>query len=1488
MAEERKNPGELSTTTVSSVAIQAGDSRIVVAILKCGALVELQLAESIPNLLEIGSNQDETQKLLQDHEMLLGKLKSLEDNVWDLLCEADKTAEENPEQGQVYDAMAVTLKDAWEALISALENRQALLKLASAFFRMVLEFAATLDQAEDFLHSSLAQDSVESVTEILHQHQSHTKALLGRSLAALNKSHELTGLIEEFKSNPSIANSEMIRQARISCRKVESLLESLQDRRRQLDKQLRQKRGRLEKVLQVIQWHQQEDKVTCWLQKHIDLYLKNGQLGASLTENEELIHKHSQLALDAKQWTLAIDKLKTEASRIGTLESCEENGTPEDLNERLKKLHAEFWELMDERLDVLQEANAFFKSVNKAFDKLGSIETNLKQWKSQGRNLVHLTVKQREAEAEIRNCTTDPFQKGKALLSKSLSGSAMSGIQEMIGYLQKRVDQLTVQISAPNEQALKEQQNAVTPEEHLRKVSLWLQRITADLERYSEPGWSLAECEEALSKLIELANQAKEASQYMESARKTLKEDVQMFPLGTEEFSSRTHLLEEQLKDLDQSIDEKLECLNVYIAFLKASSELKPAIQSLRKLYTSSTEEGTETDVSLALKSAEAQLQFVLTEISSVQDMGQNCLNIIKMMNRNTVLNNRHAQVIERTIDNLNKEKNEITNLGLIWQQRVNQANSTKQQWRTIKDKLQSATDGLEALEKDLQPFYTLNLGNDFQTILNAQEKLSHIKNKYQNLNAEAEYAIKISDLLTREGPRLPEKSGKINDLAELHQKVRDSIAEYEDIFIKVVAFYQVKTELEFLVKAEQKCQSEHITNDELQLSQIQDQQTHFQTLYKLVVNLGREIISTIQHSKHITIPVMELQEQIAKMERDNACWNSTVDKQEKQLLSHLDFGTTIEDINELKESFKDLKKKFNNLKFNYTKKAEKGRNLKVIKNQIQQVEMYAERMQALRKKVDNLGKKMPVPTVTPQANGADAVQEAMGDFQKQVHDFSIVIEEYKQNLEMAEDLHHIMEECQFWCEEACATVVRVGRYSAECKTKESIEILLKQFNKFVQPTVPQQEERIEQMSRIARLVYGPDDGMKYIEKMIVKHKEALHSVNELCIYLKELEEKLEEPQKVAPVLLDDAPEEPILPPSAELPTLAKDGSTLTDTDLQPELLAEDAASGDEYECISPDDISLPPLAETPESNLPQSETELDEQHCFSSHSLHVTSYSLQMQINATGKKMVDRSELLTPVANTDASNRKKEKTSNYSERFSSPSVGYKVESPFAHQPAIVNEMRYSLNAPPAKASPSHSMMNEMHETHWQHHSVYESTKKTQQLHVTNNSTKTKDRLHPTPDDFSSVMFQSDPAKSCQRHVTAQDAIKSNASLVGQTPGFSKHLPNVTVKEGSPVTLEVEVTGYPEPAVTWCRKTAVHRTDPLSDLQKPAHHHTPIIPEVQETDAAKYISQGSVCKAPTFICDTQLEGNRPPVLEVDWITLLALYLFLSLMYWILT
>ncbi|KAM4026102.1 coiled-coil domain-containing protein 141 isoform 2-T2 [Anomaloglossus baeobatrachus] len=1472
------NPtGQLSTTTVSSVAIQAGDSRIVIAILKSGDLVQLQLAEAVPNLFEIGENQDEAKTLLQDHSALLYKIKSLEDQVWDLLCEADKTAEENKDQSQVYDAMALTLKEAWDALILVLEKRRDLLQMTAEFFDFAQQFSDAIDHVETLLQDKL--DTDDSITKNLQQLQQFTKTLLARSLALLNKSQELTEFIQQLKSHQPVANPDTMKGAHSSCSKVEGLLESLQDRRRQLDKQMRQHRRRLEQVSHVTQWHQQEEKVSCWLRNQRDLYLTDVQLGASLTENEELIHKHKQLVHDSQEWTSVFQKLKSEADGLAALNDCTDVEKLNSAYEKLNALHDEYWTLMDRRQALLLEANDFFNCVNKAFDKLGSMESYLKHLKMQNISEIELPAMQKEAEDEIQRCTSEAFHQGQTLLQKSPFSPGMTGIQEMIGYLQKRVDQLLSQSPASMENSFKQQEIMASLEDHLKKVSSWIHKINSDLESHGNPD-SISECEDVRYKLGELAKQTKEASRFMESIAQVIREVMQIAPSGGEVISTQSQVLDEELKVLDQSIDEKLEVVNVYIAFIKSSEELDSHIQLLKEVYTPKSDEGTVA----TLEIADTQIQGVLDELFSVQDMGQNCLNVIKVMNKNTILKDKHVQKVEKTMAKLNKDKAEITNLWSTWRQHVNQINSSKHQWRTIKDQLRLANNRLQELEQDLQPLSSLILENDTQNLVNAQENLDNIKAKFQKLNDEMEQAVKISELLTREETQMNVKTGKIHDLAQYQQRLKDTIMEYEDFFIKIVAFYRMKAELSIL-KTEMEQSKRTCALYENQPATKQEQQTHIQSLYKIVLNLGTQIISTAQHSKYITISLHDLQHQIDDLERDSATWSSNVKNQEENVSGNVP-SISIEEVNELKESFKDLKKKFNNLKFNYTKKADKGRNLKVIKNQIQQVEMYTEKIQALKKKIDHLERKLLESHVSQQMNKADIIQESISDLQKQINEFCVVMKDYKVYLEMAEDLQHIMEESLFWCEEACSTVVRVGRYSAECKTKESVEVLLKQFNKFVEPTVPQQEERIQQMTNIAKHIYGPEDGIKYVEKTLLKHKEALISVNDLCIYLKELEDKLQEPQKVPEISIINETGETI-----DLPVTPKDGSIQVDTDMQPELLADEAVSGDEYECISPDDISLPPLAETPESNLPQSETEQDEQPCYSSHSMHVSSYSMQMHINTSGKRVMDSSDFLTPVAYTDTSSHRKEKTSSYTERFYSPTAGYKAESPFSHHSTIVNETRYSLSSSPAKSKPNYHLLNEVHESHLQRSSVYESTEKTEQLHASDNTARTKDRAHATPDEFSGLMFQLDPAKSCQRHMGTQEAIRSvsekqnNVSLAGQSPAFSKHLQNVTVKEGSPVTLEVEVSGYPEPTLTWYRKNEKHPTgDHLVDHEK----QSLIIQEGSAKDSGQLKTRKPVYKATiTPISDAKLTESRLPwVADIDWITLCVIYICVSIMYWL--
>ncbi|XP_060265661.1 coiled-coil domain-containing protein 141 isoform X9 [Ovis aries] len=1337
----RESPAvEFSTTTVSSVAVQAGDSKIVIAVIKCGKWVQLQLAESQPNLLEIGSNQDETKKLLHDHELLLAKLKALEDRVWELLQEADRTAEENKDQSQVYDAMAETLGEAWAALVSMLERRRELLRLTSEFFENALEFAIKIDQAEDFLQNTQEFESAEALKSLLQLHEHHTKELLERSLALLNKSQELTDFIEKIKSDGPNVNAEMIQGAQNSCLKIDSLLELLQDRRRQLDKYLKQQQQELSQVLQMCQWDQQESQVTCWFQKTIRDLEEQG-LGTSLSDNEELIRKHEELIIKAKEWNAVIETLKSEALELLLSKEHVQSEHLQLSNQKLNQLQEEFGHLMEERKSWLRKANEFFNSANKAFDALGRVEAYLKLLKSEGLSLPVLAARHEELHREIKDCTADALQKGQALISQLAScSSRLTGVREIMGCLGRRVEHLTEQCSAHREFALKRQQFTASVEGRLREVEMSIQKISTILSNAMDVGSSLSESEKILSKYLELDKQAKETSHELEAAAKLLteKHDFELDELAS--LSSKAKWLEEELNIFGQSINSRSQVLQTYVAFLKSSEEVEKQCQGLKEFYQTDIlrkEEG-GAEAKHWSDSVEKQWQLFLKRSFLTHDLGLEFLNLINMAKENEILNVKNeVHIMENTMESQKVEREELSRLRTAWQLKAAASKPVKQQWAAFKEQLRKTTHNLKLLQEALMPVSALDLGGSLQTILGLRKKWNEMKPQFQQLNDEVQYIIKESEELNGKGAPVKEKSQQLKDLIHFHQNLKQRIRDYEDILYKIIQFHQVR---------EENCSN---------------------------------------------VSAKNLQEQLDMLEGDCLTWRAQTEDHERALTRSLEFCITRDEIGELKESFKEIKKKFNNLKFNYTKKNEKARNLKALKYQIQQVDIYAEKLQALKRKMEKVENKTSF--LNYPNNNVNILLEAMRDLQKHVDEFDKVVTDYRKNLDLAEHLQELIEECHFWYEDASATVVRVGKYSTECKTKEAVEILHQQFKKFITPSVPQQEERIQEISDLAQRLYGFEEGQKYAEKIMAKHKEVLESVTELCSSLTELEEKLKEQAQPAATLAVNGARKGQLPQGVKQLVPSKESA-------QGLLLPVDVLSGEEYECVSPDDISLPPVPGSPDSLLTPSDMELEARVSpFPCH--HLSGH--QMQMGASGPGEAPESGFPPPAAFADACNKRE----TFSSHFEKPSPQVQPEPPLTSQGFLEKSTAFhkiSAQLPESMCSEVHDRASQQHPQAQGH--LLETPEK---MHADNNVTKTRNRLHASQDAFSGLGFHPGPSQACQRQMVPREEMISTAaktsmvSLAGRAPNFSRLLSNVTVMEGSPVTLEVEVTGFPEPTLTW-------------------------------------------------------------------------------------
>uniref|UniRef100_A0A8C4MYD1 Coiled-coil domain containing 141 n=1 Tax=Equus asinus TaxID=9793 RepID=A0A8C4MYD1_EQUAS len=1372
------SPGvEFSTTTVSSVAVQAGDSKIVIAVIKCGEWVQLQLAESQPNLLEIGSSQDETKKLLHDHELLLAKLK----------------------------------------------------------------FAIKIDQAEDFLQNSQEFESTESLKSLLHLHEHHTKELLERSLALLNKSQQLTDFIEKFKCDGPNVNPELVQGAHNSCLKIDSLLELLQDRRRQLDKYLKQQQQELGQVLQICQWDQQENQVTCWFQK-TRRDLQEQSLGSSLSDNEELIRKHEELIIKAKEWNSAVEKLKSEALGILLSKDHVEKEHLQLSNQKLNQLQEECGRLMVERKTWLKKANDFFNSANKAFDVLGRVEAYLKLLKSEGLSLPVLAARHEELNREIKDCTADALQKGQDLISQVGSCSSQgTGIHEMMRCIQRRVDHLTEQCSAHKEFALKKQQLTASVDSHLRK----------------------------------------ETSHELEAAAKLMTKKKEFEPDEAASLSSKVKWLEEELNILGERIGSRSQLLQTYVTFLKSSEEVDEQCQSLKEFYQTGNLQKEEDDAKAKhwSDSAEKQWQLFVKRSFLTQDLGLEFLNLINMAKENEILNVKsEVHIIENTMERQKAEREELGRLRMVWQLKATASKPVKQQWGAFKEQLRKTTHSLKLLQEALMPVSALDLGGNLETILGLQKKWNEMKPQFQQLSDEVQYIIKESEELSGKGAPVKEKSQQLKDLIHLHQKQKERIRDYEDILYKTVRFHQVKEELGRLIKSkgleflERPTEVDDAHDAQVYLSRSREKQAHIDHLHKLALSLGVEIISSVQQPNCSNVSAKNLQQQLDALERDSVSWRAEAEEYDRTLTCSLEYCTTRDEINELKESFKDIKKKFNNLKFNYTKKNEKARNLKILKYQIQQVDMYGEKLQTLKRKMEKVENKTSL--LNYPNNKVSVLLEAMKDLQKHVKEFDRVVTDYKKNLDLTEHLQEMIEECHFWYEDASATVVRVGKYSTECKTKEAVEILHQQFNKFITPSVPQQEARIQEISDLAQRLYGFEEGQKYAEKIVAKHKEVLESITELCASLTELEEKLKGDITRMNLTLEDFHDEGIgllKEPvrnkqtilkeernkehahladilaingtrEGQLPQGLKQLSPDKENSVQHLLLPADTLSGEEYECVSPDDISLPPLPGSPDSPLAPSDMEVEEQ-ASPSLSLHISRHRMQIGAGSLGE--AQESGLPPPAAFADACNDNRE---TFSSHFERPYPQVKTELPLTSRGFLEKS---TTGFRKISAKQPESMPSEVHGRAFQQHPQAQgSSLETQEkMHAENNITKTRDRLHASQDAFLGLGFPSGPSWAYQRQMVPREEIKgtsaknSMVSLAGQAPNFSRLLSNVTVMEGSPVTLEVEVTGYPEPTLTWYKKGQKLSADGHLQVLHKETRHLVSIPKVCKADAGLYVAQ---------------------------------------------
>uniref|UniRef100_A0A665TSA4 Ig-like domain-containing protein n=1 Tax=Echeneis naucrates TaxID=173247 RepID=A0A665TSA4_ECHNA len=947
--------------------------------------------------------------------------------------------------------------------------------------------------------------------------------------------------------------------------------------------------------------------------------------------------------------------------------------------------------------------------------------------------------------------------------------------------------------------------------EHLmNKVHIWVQQGSTVLSSYSEMGLQVSQAEHFLNKHLQLHSQVQSADHDAENLKqiliqiqalqtdltsRTSEPGSQLSPLkalteqlkrGGVERQTRTqpgtlrpdlgvrgNLVLKDLQSLKTKLNSNLQLLRPYVTFLRMAQQVEEELEELRKKSRRAPEqEEEEADESNRMtsqpppkKKIQACWQETQQRLLSAQELGNHCRHTVAMVSGSGLDLQSMISVVQQTLEQLNRSKQEVQDLQSHHENQNQNLNLDQdlKSCRKYRESLTKTLQDLTSVSEMLDTCSLLDLGSDLQTS-KLLERFNQAKPHFNQLDAEVENLIRTWETLREVQDQLEEKSRSVKEeelsqLLNLQKKVQDKIQQSESILDLSNSFHLAAKQLEALLDSDPQNPSAGSDGcdglDEAQLSCQRENQQQIQSLFKTATGLKNKICTAVTHSQvWASFRLEQLECRLLSLDCLCVSWLNNAVQHEDRLHRRQLTRLLNDDIEQLRDSFKELKRKFNNLKFNYLKRNDRTRSMKAVRNQLQQVKLYQEKLQALRKRLQGMAGRLG--SEVKDRGMIREVEDAINELQRQMGESERSISEHQKTLDMSCRLQQAMDEYQLWCEEASATIARVGKFSSQCRSTNAVSVLYQQFEKFVWPTVPQQEERISQISELAVRLHGVEEGRRYIERTVSKHSEMVKSIRKLSDGLMELEAKLKleslkhqqndrekermdeteesreknedkdtqlkqnrkrkkqqrdnqltpetsemyelketghTPELTAdhhgkelpvkqqttangkPPLQRNRSQEaysqaaiqesrqqlthcsthtfslscrpldthrqvhaihslsqPAVTGSKATPPLAVTGPSLSDVQMEFQRRemeemeqqdasvgglseAEDSFSNDDYECVSPDDISLPPLAETPESGMLQSDFE--EGVCFSSHSTHIHQSNVHSETGA-------------------------------------------------------------------------------------------------------------------------------------------------------------------------------------------------------------------------------------------------------------------------------
>ncbi|XP_055338080.1 LOW QUALITY PROTEIN: titin-like [Paramacrobiotus metropolitanus] len=1088
----------LTATTISTIAVQTGRTRIVLAVLKHKDELHLRVQEMEPGIADIGKSLEEAISLAKEHNECLAKLAAKQPNVEELLAQADDLIITQQPKREVYGAMADSLGQAWRDLNDLLEYRRLLLERAIAFHQKVEECNQKITETQKEMEKVM-DSYTGSAKDWLQENTMIRKDILESSMRLLGEAQALVEFINDLRRIPAADSRGYDHATTAACHIVEELLEKVHDRRKRLEELWQRRRQQLLSHQNFLSLQQSMEKLRKLFEILLAADKKFTTIGSNLPESKTIWTAHQQHETSAKEIYDSSLQLRRLHAQISPCPP-EVDREFQQLVDQIEKTYLR----IDRRRFVLSLTVEFYEKYQSTLTIISQTDQALNQMDTQKEQIKpqDLVARQKELLDSAKFAAAPVFHEGQMLLERVETLDA-GGVEHALRDLQNALNALTAKCAALQSSLAKRGEVFRKFTEIYTSLYEWTVHVVEVLlkaHRILPPSLNGAKDFLDLHEQLydEMRTRDSDFEALMTLVAQITKQPAGLDPAELKEVAEKSAEMKTRWSDLESMLKSRLDIVLPYAEFQKVASRVSAEVDVLRSISNLYNEDPSS---ELHASNFEHRLTILHDLISALQQKAGDFFTTTPKAPAAQVDVSQAAAAVNSTLERLQEDLKNFANITKA-SQSMRQKRTV---WREIVEEVHQTITWIIKTEREaFQGLQLGYLGANQEETDQLRSKLSAFEPTLNEVRSKVDRLVQTAKAPPVDAETASERDMVVNDLTKAYERFVQRIEEYKVLLKMASEFYGRVNELEKLMFS-----YENMINTSLPggveateqfIHRHSEQREHITRVYEDVVHMGDVIINRIRQNYPQSIDLDTFHKSVKDK---RATWDRIWNQQNLLLQNHLNVMKLRKDGEELRQRITDLTDQLNR------RKEEMGESLQGAKR-IQEIQTsFTQSVETISTQVKNYVSTVTTFVSTPEAaKQFPDIRPAKDEVEKLWSTFYRDVGAMTKRTELAVNFYEKLEEAEQWYKEATQALVTIGRKTTECKGPEDANNVLSQMEHFLGPGEKRQEERVKSLMEISLQVFG-QKGPSRVEYLIKKNRDVMESFSVISNELFSIAENL-------------------------------------------------------------------------------------------------------------------------------------------------------------------------------------------------------------------------------------------------------------------------------------------------------------------------------------------------------------------------------------------